>query len=153
MNDREFLFYAFKGDEHAVQFILDLTYVVGIWDDMIDRDKDIAPADVNTAFATAMIGMPRNPFFQRHANDLLPVMSIGVTNYLIANQYESGDIEARALAHVMRYSIVDVATHVATLIGGMAWAESVGPELRRRGQRDTLDNYLQEMEKKHACPA
>ena len=151
MNDRQFLLHAFKGDEDATQLALDLAYVVSIWDDLIDRDREIAPADINTAFATAMVGMPRNPFFQRFANDLLPVMSVGVMNYLIANQYERGNREARAMAHVMRYSIADVVTHMACLIGGMAWAEQVGPELRRRSQRDTLDNFLTEMEKKHAA--
>lgn len=153
MNDREFLLHAFRGDEHAVQLALDLAYVAGIWDDMIDGDKEITHADINTVFATALVGLPRNPFFQRYANELLPVMSVGISNFLIANQFERGDREARVLAHVMRYSIADVLTHMAALIGGISWVETVGAELRRRSQRDTLDHYLQEMENKYACPA
>lgn len=152
MNDRQYLMHVMKGDEAAVQLALDLTYVSNIWDDMIDGDKELTHADINTAFATALVGIPRNPFFQRFANDLLPVMSVGIANFLIANQYEKGGREDRAMAHVLRYSVVDVVVQMACLIGGMAWVELVGPELRRRGQRDTLDNYLAEMEIKHAGP-
>jgi hypothetical protein len=150
MNDREFLLHAFKGDEAAIRLALDVAYVSNIWDDLIDQDKEITKADINTAFSVAMVGIPRNPFYQRWMHELLPVMGLGIANFLVANQFERGDREDRIMAHVMRYSAADLYTHMAALIGGMEWAELVGPELRRRSQRDTLDHYLTELEAKHA---
>lgn len=152
MSDKDFYLYAFKGDEAARAFALDIIYVSNIWDDLIDRDREITPADINTAFAVALVGIPKNPFFQRFAHELLPVMSVGITNFLIANQYESGSLEDRHRAHVMRYSAADIFTHMAALIGGMSWAENVGPELRRRASKENLHDYLSELEAKHPLP-
>lgn len=149
MTDPDFYLYAFKGNEAARDFAFDLIYVANIWDDLIDRDHEVTPADINTAFAVALVGMPRNPFFQRFASDLLPVMSLGITNFLIANQFERGSYEDRVKAHGLRYSAADTFTHMATLIGGMSWAEEVGPELRRRAAKEKLNDYLQELDSKY----
>lgn len=150
MIDRSILLHAFKGDEAAVRLALDVAYLSNVWDDLIDRDKEATNADINTAFAVALVSIPRNPFYQRWMHELVPVMGVGIGNYLIANQLERGGREDRVLAHVLRYSAADLYTHMATLIGGMEWCELVGPALRRAAHGETLDQYLGELEKKHA---
>lgn len=150
MNDYDLMLHAYKGDVAAVDFVLNIAEIAGIWDDLIDRDKPVDDSRINRAFALALLEIPRNPFYQAHHIELLPVMTTGALNWLTANEYEKEtDREAHALAHVMRYGIADLVLFVAYLIGGQEWAQQVAPELRRAGQKDTLENYLSEIRRKH----
>lgn len=150
MDDREYMFYAYQGNADAVDFVLKIAEVAGTWDDLVDRDKPVEDARINRAFAIALLELPQNPFYQANRQRLLPVMTTGTLNWLAANEYEKQqDKEAHALAHVMRYGIADLVLFVAYLLGGQDWAQQVAPELRRRSQKDTLENYLSEVRRKH----
>lgn len=150
MNDYDFMLYAYKGNAAAVDLVLNIADIAGIWDDLIDRDKPVSDAQINRAFGIALLELPKNPFYQAHCLDLLPVMTTGTLNWLTANEYEKQqDKEAHALAHVLRYGIADLVLFIAYLIGGQEWAQQVAPELRRRSQKDTLENYLSEVRSKH----
>lgn len=149
-DDREYLLYAYQGNANAVGLVLSIAEISHIWDDLIDRDKAVDDARINRAFTIALIEIPKNPFYQAHCLDLLPVMTTGAINWLTANEYEkSTDEEAHALAHVMRYGIADISLYIAYLIGGIEWAQEVSPHLRRIAQKDTLQNYLEEIRRKH----
>lgn len=145
MNDAEFLHYAFRGNEAAIAFIKATHDVAHAWDDLIDKDKPMGDMEIGRAFFTAMVGIPSNPFFQQHADALLPVMAGACFNYQIANRFERGTQEQKVLAHVLRYAVADVLVHVAFLVGGWEWVAQVGPEIRARSQKDSLDHYLAEI--------
>lgn len=144
MSDRDFLLHAFRGNAAAVEYVLMIAQVVGVWDDLIDKDKAACDADINLAFWNLAVMIPRNPFFQAHMADLLPVTATGICNWLIANKYEEKLFESRGIeiAHAIRYSIADVAILAAALIGGPKWVEEVGPELRMRSQRSDFNEYV-----------
>ncbi len=145
MTDHDFLTKAFRGDADAVNLILLLSRVSHVWDDLVDLDKPVDEITINRTFYALLIDLPSNPFFRRHMDTLLPLMAMGAMNYEIANAYElSGDRERLALAHVLRYSVADVATATALLIGGPEWVRMIGPELRQLSQKDTLDHYRSE---------
>jgi hypothetical protein len=147
MKDRDFLEMAFNGNQSAIDLALLLARVSHVWDDLIDRDKPVSNEQINQAFYAMLITLPSNQFFRDHADSLLPLMAVGAMNYEIANQYEAeGGKESLALAHVLRYSIADVLTAIALIIGGPDWVRQIGPEMRRRCQKDTLEDYLNEME-------
>lgn len=152
MNDIEYMTEAFKGDIDAVRLVMDIVEIAGTWDDLIDRDKPVSGKKISRAFTLCLVSLPDNPFYQRHANTLLPVIVTSIVNYHIANHYESEpDVEGHALAHVLRYSVADVISFICFLIGGMEWAQQWGPELRRRSQKDTISHYLSEMAEKQAA--
>ena len=145
MTDHDFLTKAFRGDADAVNLILLLSKASHVWDDLVDLDKTVDEITINRTFYALLIDLPSNRFFRRHMDTLLPLMAMGAMNYEIANAYElSGDRERLALAHVLRYSVADVATATALLIGGPEWVRMIGPELRQLSQKDTLDHYLSE---------
>jgi hypothetical protein len=149
MNDAEFLAHAFMENEAAIAFAKSIHDVSHAWDDLIDRDKEIGPNEIGRAFFNAMVAIPSNPFFQQHADALLPVMAASCFNYQIANEYEKGgDRERQVIAHVIRYSVADILVHVAFLVGGWDWVAQVGPEIRARAQRDTLGHFIHEVEQK-----
>ena len=150
MNDADFLRYAFRDNQAAIDFVRLIHDIAHLWDDLIDGDKDVSPAQINRAFFDALVGIPSNPFFRSCSDALLPVMAASCFNYQIANELQTtGDGESLAIAHVLRYSVADVLVHVAFLLGGHEWVTQVGPEIRRRAQRDTFENFLNEMRGKH----
>lgn len=145
MNDREFLDQVFLGNAAAVDLAVMLSRISHVWDDLIDGDKPVSGKDINQVFYALLIELPSNPFYRQHMDTLLPLMAMGALNYEIANSYEKvGTIDRLALAHVLRYSAADVLTAIALIIGGPDWVRKVGPELRQRCQKDTLENYLEE---------
>lgn len=149
-NDHKYLLYAYQGNADAVALVLAIAEISHIWDDLVDKDKPVSDAQINRAFCIALLELPKNPFYQAHCLDLLPAMTTGTLNWLTANEYEKQqDKEAHALAHVLRYGIADLALFIAYIIGGQEWAQQVAPELRRISQKDTLENYLSELRRKH----
>jgi len=145
MDDRSYMLYAFKGNAAAVDYVLAVARVADVWDNLVDRDVQVSEKDINEAFWLLAVEIPRNPFFQSFANDLLPVTATGIINWMAANKMErSKEMNHRAIeiAHVIRYSIADVALMAAFLCGGREWAAEVGPELRLRSQKSDLNEYI-----------
>ena len=116
-DDREYLLYAYQGNAAAVDLVLRIAEISHIWDDLVDKDKPVSDAQINRAFGIALLELPKNPFYQAHCLDLLPVMTTGTLNWLTANKYEkTQDKEAHALAHVLRYGIADIALFIAHVL-------------------------------------
>jgi hypothetical protein len=143
MTDSEFMLHAFKGNQAAVDYMLMVARVADVWDNLIDRDVPVSDEAINEAFWLLSVEIPGNAFFRNHVDDLRPVLATGILNWMAANKMEKS-VEPRAIeiAHVIRYSIADVALLAALLCGGREWAAEVGPELRLRSQRSDLYEYV-----------
>lgn len=145
MDDRSYMLYAFKGNQAAVDYVLMVSRVADVWDDLVDKDKPVSDEAINDAFWKLAIELPANPFYLANMADLRPVMATGITNWMVANRMErSKEMNHRAIeiAHVIRYGIADVAIMAALLCGGQEWAAEVGPELRLRSQKSDLNEYI-----------
>ena len=122
-----------------------MALVVGVWDDLIDKDTPPGDRAINNAFWALCVEIPKNPFYRAYMDDLIPVTATGIVNWLTANRLERENADnhrAIEIAHVIRYSIADVAMLAAVLCGGPEWAAEVGPELRLRAQRSDLNEYI-----------
>lgn len=145
MSDVEFMNYAFKGNTAATDYILAVAKAADVFDNLIDKDTPVSDSDVIKSLWLLAVEIPRNPFFQSFANDLLPVTATGILNWMAANRIERStapDHRAIEIAHVIRYGIADVALMAALLCGGQEWAAEVGPELRLRSQKSDLSEYI-----------
>jgi len=145
MNDIEFLKFAMRDDMDAVGLIMSVVKIADVWDNLIDKDKSVTDEEINQVFWMMLIEIPRNPAFRRYQLDITTVMSTGIINWHVANRLQGGDDHAKQIAHVIRYSIADLALYLASAIGGTDWAVEVGPELRLRSQKDKLENFMKEM--------
>lgn len=148
--DREFMLYAFKGNQAAVAFVLMLVRVADVWDNLIDKDAPVSDKDINDAFCILALEMPKNAFYRDHVDELLPVLETGILNWMAANALERNCDSGRSIeiAHVIRYGIADVALLVASICGGREWAEDVVPELRLRSQKSDLNEYINSLRAK-----
>lgn len=144
MTDAEFMLHAFRGNQAAVDYVLMVAQVADVWDNLIDGDTPVSDQSIHLAFWNLAVMIPRNPFYRAHMDDLIPVTATGILNWFVANKFEVNLADKRAIeiAHVIRYSIADVALLIAGLLGGPGWVEEVGPELRLRSQRSDFNEYV-----------
>lgn len=148
MTDEELLAYAYRGNANAVRFALDLRHISHVMDDLVDKDKPVTDEQIRDVFWRALIGLPGNAFYAENAAALTPLMAAALTNWQIANVFERCGPEERHMAHSLRYDLATVLVMIAHLIGGRRWSEAVGPEIRRRCQRQPLAEYLAELDKR-----
>jgi SAM-dependent methyltransferase len=144
---------ALQGNEDALAFCSQLHALLHIWDDLVDGDKAVGQAQLNEAFRSALVQLPLNPFFQAHAKTLVPVIDAGILAWEVSNVFERGlNRERWRKAHMLRVQIGAVFVMCAELVGGRPWALHVAPAMYDLIQGDTLSDYMDELELKHADP-
>ena len=139
--DRKIIGRWMLGNAAATAFVLQFFYICHLWDDLIDRDKERTPAQINLAFWMALVELPANRFYQDHWAQLHPVMVAAINDWHTANVLAMEDGHGLDIAFSLRCSILTVVTHCALLLGGPEWAREVGPQIRLYGQRETLREY------------
>lgn len=140
------LMHDLKGNEDAVRFCIDVTFIAHVWDDLIDKDKERTNNEISNAFKAALIDIPANPFYLAHINDLRPLMMNAILQWQDANKLEvDGSQHDKHMAFMLRASFIQLFVYCAFLVGGGGWAETIGPEIRRIYQED-LFMYLKEFE-------
>ena len=145
-SDTDKLNHWFKGDRDAVLLILTLFRVFHVWDDLVDGDKEVTEADINDAFWLVFNNLPSNPFYQRYYNALQPLIIQGIQDWKVANVFErSHDRHRQTIAFTLRCSVLNIIHHCALIIGGVDWADQVGPEIRLYGQEHKLKDYLENL--------
>lgn len=133
----------FLGNEQAVAFMRDIHYISHVWDDLVDRDREVTPDRVSIAFEKSLFGINMNPFFRDNSALLLPVMINSALLWHAANDLEAdGGAHAMQVAHVIRCAPGDIALMCASAIGGMEHAKKHAAELRMLMQQDSLEDYL-----------
>jgi len=124
-----------KGDQEAVEFILTIHSIAEIWDDLIDRDKPVDPEQINYAFMSALVKLPRNGFYQRNFQLLSPLVEISILDWLTANALEKTKKSQNIIiAYGLRFSALSLTTMAARIIGGVEWARQVNAEFRALGE-------------------
>lgn len=131
------------GDVGAVGMVRVIAFVAHVWDDLIDGDKTVSNAQINDAFHACTVGLLSNPFVQRHAQAIWPVLETSILNWHGANDLERlGTDHALQVAHVTRCAVGDVAVLAASLIHGHQKAAAMAAELRMLVQQDSLEDYM-----------
>lgn len=143
-NERQFLLSVLRDDEEAVAFIEALFHIAQVWDDLVDADQNVSVLEINAAFIDALITLPRNRFWQRHAAELQPLIEAAVIDWKTANHFERAFEHDQTLAFVLREHIAQVVIRAAWCLGGMQWAEHVAPSVWRENHDGTLEQYLRE---------
>jgi hypothetical protein len=131
------------GDHSAVAMVRAIAFVAHVWDDLIDGDQPVTAGQINDAFHACTVGLLSNPFVQRHAAAIWPVLETSILNWHGANQLEQiGTDHALQVAHVTRCAVGDVAVLAASLIHGHAQAAELAAEIRMLVQQDSLEDYI-----------
>jgi len=149
MDDEELFAYALKGDVEARALILYIYRLAHAMDDMVDRDKPMTDREMYEVFWLALVQIPSNGFYRRHAKELIPLAATSLLNWAAATDIEKREkpaLEDLHVAHVIRHNVADAYILIATIIGGPQHGFEVAAELRTRAQRESFQNYLKEFD-------
>ena len=133
-----------KGDVEAADFCEALLYVLHYYDDLADGD---VPRDVehgNMALWLTLVSMPSNRFYRAYQDEITALLRTSILEWHAANEFEkSDDRHLRTIAYTLRCNAFAVIVLCAERIGGYQWGRLVAQDVRRYGQRETLEQYLE----------
>jgi hypothetical protein len=149
LSDMQVLSGVFLGNGSAVELAEMLVRIADIWDNLVDGDVPVAPADIHMGFMTALFGLRGNHFYRAHEDTLLPVMLMAAVNWRISCSMQATPGVEREMAHADRYRLADVFILMAQLIGGHEHALTVGPVIKKLCQKEDFATFDQEMRARH----
>lgn len=132
INEQELLRHWLKDNSDAIQLANDYSTVSQIWDDLHDGDKPVTRAQVDYMMQLSLIDIPRNPFFQSHYLELMPMVQHCLFTWMDANTLEAkGDDTDLQVAYIIRSVTTDLIIHMAGIIGGSVWRRQAALNIRR----------------------
>ena len=134
----------FNGDVEAVEFLLLLSDITELWDDLIDKDRPISDERINYVFEHALVTLPLHPFYQKHHQHLRPLFIHAINAWQLANKFAKGTRSERALAYTLRNMDIMIAEAIVYLTSGPARMREVSPELWKffGAEQDDIDVWL-----------
>ncbi len=109
-----------RGNQDAVRFLEDITEILHLWDDLVDRDKPLQDAQINQTMWKALITLPRNPFYASYFQQLNTLLMAAIVNWEVATHMERephGENDL-AIAFILRSAYIDLVLGVALIVGG-----------------------------------
>lgn len=135
-----------KGNESASTVCVNLINVLNLWDDLIDKDKDVSDDQINEAFRIALVDLPLNPFYDANKAVIVPLVLNAYVQWVCANRLEHGnDVNDLIYSYVLRDAFVSIVVNCAFIMGGPAWLAEVGPEIWRYCGRERFEEYAKEI--------
>jgi hypothetical protein len=145
---RQLLLQLVCGHADAAEFCTLWCEVMHIWDDLIDKDKEVTDELINKVFWKALVELPQNPFYAAHFHLLNPVMMTAIQNWHAATDMEATDSDAdKEIAFITRSNYGDVVIQAAYLTGGYEWARHVTLLIRREFHREGYAGYRRNLVK------
>jgi hypothetical protein len=130
------------GNQEAVDAVNTICSICDVWDDLIDADKPVAPADINAAFTRALIGLQLNGFYKRHEASFFGLLVTGVNAWLDANELQKSPSEKwRMLAFYIRTFGFEITNLAAFLSGGWDHLRRVSVDMRMFFENETYSEW------------
>lgn len=104
--------------------------VAELWDDLVDKDREIPLSEINDVFMGLLFVLPTNEFFRKHQERLLPVMLMAVNAFYDSESLKkSENIRIRKIAFQLRFALIEVFKTCALIIGGWEHLRNVSQEM------------------------
>ena len=134
-------------DSSALEFLHFLNDVINVWDDAVDGDNEQhGPADISRAFELLLVHIPRNAFYQRHRQELQPVIEVAIADWHAANHLQrTGDAEMVLRAHTLRFSGLAVWILCCRLTAGQDAAARAAIAFRTAIPAETAEQFAHEV--------
>jgi hypothetical protein len=150
----EFISNVLMGNQDAIRMANELFFVYQIWDDFIDKDKDIAAETFNRMMWTVLVDLPLNPFYIAHFSHLAPIIRSGIIDWFDSNIIEAETDEQKRenllkISFIIRCNAGSLLSHMALLIGGYDWMRKVSPQVREWIHDESFEEYVREITSRH----
>lgn len=135
------------GNKDAQNFCICYGEIIGLIDDLIDKDKECKPYDIVRAFNCFAINMACNPFWIDNSQHLLPMIINGGNTFLHAEELaKSNDVEALKNANILKSEWSNIFYMIAFLLGGQEHAVKMMAKHKTYGdykKEFNLDNRVE----------
>jgi hypothetical protein len=124
-------------------WLTDFWDVIQGLDDWRDNDT-VDSLEKEKVIYQVMVALPSNPFFQRHAQHLLPIMSNLVLKWIAANKLEDNKEELNK-AYMWRAAYYDLVLEVVRLVHGYENA-ALASDYVAKMYGESFEEYVKEFQ-------
>lgn len=115
------------GDVEAYKFLVLISRITELWDDIVDGDKELEASRINKVFFDAMILLPSDPFYMKHREHLTPLLIAAINSWQDANVLATGDRNQKALAYTLRNMDIQIVQAIIYITRGYDVMRDLGP--------------------------
>jgi hypothetical protein len=135
----------FGGNQDALNMFRLFIDLAHIWDDLIDKDKDVSESHINHAFLCCLVYLQVNPFYRSIQDQIMPMWITVVSSYETANEFERNkDEHGLEIAHGLRYAAGHIIAYAVHVCVGPDKAKEYMPEVWKTIYFERYDDYRQE---------
>jgi hypothetical protein len=121
----------FGGNQRAVDFLVALSSIAELWDDLVDKDKQPSRKEIDAVFWNALVTLPTNEFFNQNRAFLMPLVIQSINAWQDSVELESGNANDRAYALTLRIISLQIAPMIVLLLRGQEAMRDVSTEMWR----------------------
>ena len=121
----------FGGNQSAVDFLVALSSIAELWDDLVDKDKQPSRKEIDAVFWNALVTLPTNEFFNQNRAFLMPLVIQSINAWQDSVELESGNANDRAYALTLRIISLQIAPMIVLLLRGQEAMRDVSTEMWR----------------------
>ena len=132
-------------NQQAVACLVMLWDAVELWDDLIDKDKNIDDQDIHRVFTSLMFWLPQNVFFDQNKHYLLPLIMTFINAWHDANELQkSSDMREKQDAWHLKQMGIELIGAFAFLIGGFDHMRNVSIKARNVLRHEPFQEFVKE---------
>jgi hypothetical protein len=132
----------FGGNEDAANIYHMFEKLSHVWDDIVDKDKDVSEDAINEAFLICLVYLPANPFYQKIQMAVLPMWITVVSAYHTANKFEKDkDAHGIEISHGLRYAAGNIIAYAIHVCVGAEKAKEFIPEMWKNVVYERFEEY------------
>jgi len=121
----------FGGNQSAVDFLVALSSIAELWDDLVDKDKQPSRKETDAVFWNALVTLPTNEFFNANKAFLMPLVIQSINAWQDSVELENGNTNDRAYALTLRLISLQIAPMIVLLLRGQEAMRDVSTDMWR----------------------
>jgi hypothetical protein len=121
----------FDGDQSAVDFLVAISSISELWDDLTDKDKSLNQNEINQVFWNALVELPCNEFFNQNKTFFMPLILQSINAWHDSVELEAGSENDRAYALTLRLLALQIAPMIVFVKKGFAESRKFSIEMWR----------------------
>ena len=145
MNNQDGKLEWFGGNQDALNMYRMFVDLAHLWDDLVDKDKDVSQAEINNAFLICLVYLQANPFYLKIQAQVMPMWITVVSAYETANKFEKDrDEHGLEIAHNLRYAAGHIVAYAVYVCVGPEKAREIMPDVWKSVVYERYDEYRKE---------
>jgi hypothetical protein len=135
----------FGGNQDALNVYRMFVDLAHLWDDLVDKDKEVTEDEINNAFLICLVYLPVNPFYRSIQDQILPMWITVVSAFQTANKFEKDkDAHGIEISHGLRYAAGNIMAYMIHVCVGAEEAKKYLPEMWKAVFYERFDDYRKE---------